>query len=204
MNGTKYSPTVLLVEDEAELADVYAEWLAGSYHVLTARSASEAITSMTEDVDVVLLDRQLPDQPGIEVLQRLRDGEYDCKVAMVTAYEPDEDILDTGFDEYITKPVTEHELQSTVRRLLRRRVYSHQIQEYFAVVSQLAAVNDAENSSELVDTQDLEELREKKAELRAELEQIENSFTPTDFAATLRDIEEVDLTALHLDSAHSS
>jgi len=78
------------------------------HEVRTAYSGEEALEKVDEDVDIVLLDRllpDLPDLPGDEVLERVRERGLDCRVVMVTAVDPDFDIVELPVDEYIHKPV---------------------------------------------------------------------------------------------------
>lgn len=110
-------PTVLVVEDNHELADMYAEWLNEPIVVRTAYDGEAALTLMNDTIDVVILDRHLPEQSGDDVLTQLRE-KYDCRVAMVTVAEPDLDDLEMEFDDYLTKPVQQNELRTTVEHLL--------------------------------------------------------------------------------------
>ena len=111
-------PNVLIVEDERELADLYGEWLEmAGCSVRTAYDGRAAIEYLDSEVDVVLLDRRLPEIRGKQVLERIRDSERDCSVAMVTAVEPEVDIVEMGFDEYIVKPVEQAELTDLVDEL---------------------------------------------------------------------------------------
>ena len=116
-------PLVLVVEDEPDLADLYATWLSESYRVRTAYGGHEAIEKLGSEVDVMLLDRRMPDLPGDEVLEVVRDRGLDCRVAMVTAVEPDFDIVAMGFDDYLVKPVSREDLQETVSNLVVRNEY---------------------------------------------------------------------------------
>lgn len=119
MTGTdrRERPTVLVVDDEADALDAYAFWLADSYRVLTAESGDEALERI-DDVDVVLLDRRMPDRSDDEVLEAIREQGFDCRVVMVTAVDPDFDIVDLGFGTYLTKPIDEDDLDATGERLL--------------------------------------------------------------------------------------
>lgn len=94
--------TILVVDDNRPLADGFARILAEEYEVLTAYEGKRALELFTESIDVVLLDRRLPDIPGDEVLAEIREREYDCSVAMVSAGEPDPSL---DCDAYLTKPV---------------------------------------------------------------------------------------------------
>lgn len=112
------SATVLVVEDDAALAELYADWLRADYAVEVATGGEAALERLSEGgVDVVLLDRHMPDVTGDEVLVTVRDWGLDARVAMVTGVTPELDILNLGFDDYLTKPVDRETLVGTVRRL---------------------------------------------------------------------------------------
>jgi CheY-like chemotaxis protein len=111
--------TVLVLEDEQGLAQLYATWLDGDYAVRTATTAAEARQRATADVDVALIDRRLPDEPGDEVLSWLRDRPFECGSAMLTAVHPGEDLLELPVDDYLLKPVDRSEVLETVERLDR-------------------------------------------------------------------------------------
>jgi DNA-binding response OmpR family regulator len=109
-------PRVLVVDDDPQVAGLYAEWLADDYRVTTADGGEAALDAIEEldRVDAVLLDRRMPDLAGDLVLVLLRDRGIDCPVAMVTAVEPDVDVVSLGFDDYLTKPAERAELRETV------------------------------------------------------------------------------------------
>jgi len=115
--------TVLVVDDESSLADLYAHWLSDRYDVRTAYGGKEALETMDDDVDVIFLDRRMPDMSGDDVLERLRARNYDIRVAMVTAVDPDFDVLDMECDDYLVKSVTKEDLVKTVEKLLRLAEY---------------------------------------------------------------------------------
>ncbi|PSQ11434.1 hypothetical protein BRC93_05455 [Halobacteriales archaeon QS_5_70_15] len=108
-------PSVLIVDDDRDLADLYATWLQDDYYTRTVYSGRDALDELHDGIDVVLLDRRLPDIPGDEVLVTLRDRGMDCRVSMVTAVNPGFDILELGFDDYLTKPIDREELRRTRR-----------------------------------------------------------------------------------------
>ena len=118
-------PTVLVVEDDEELAEMYALWLGDEYDVRTANGGRSGLEQFDTDVDIVLLDRRMPNYSGDEVLKDINAHEHTCPVAMLTAVEPDVDIVDLPFDEYITKPVDRSELLYTVRRLVNQARSGH-------------------------------------------------------------------------------
>jgi CheY-like chemotaxis protein len=110
--------TVLVVDDEPGLVDLYVAFLEPEYDVRTATNGDEALQACDETVDVVLLDQRMPDMSGDEVLAELRQRNFDVRVAMLTAVEPDQDIVDMSFDDYKTKPVERSDLLSLVDTLL--------------------------------------------------------------------------------------
>jgi len=131
-------PLVLVVEDERDLSELYRTWLAKSYRVRTAHDGRTALDELGEDVDIVLLDRRMPDLSGDEVLDRIRERGLDCRVAMVTAVEPDVDIVEMAFDDYLVKPVTEEELLGTTENLRIRDEYDDGVKQLFSLASKKA------------------------------------------------------------------
>jgi len=91
---------VLVVDDEPELTRLYSAFLEPVYDVVTARSEETALAQVDESVDVVLLDRRMPDLSGDEVLARLDELSLDVQVTMLTAVEPKRGIVALPFDEY--------------------------------------------------------------------------------------------------------
>lgn len=111
-------PTVLLVEDHVALAGLYESWLADDCEVRVAHDCETAYDALDDAVEVALLDRQLPDGSGDEVLNEIRARELDCRVSMVSAIDADQDVDGLDFDTYLQKPITRGELRETVERLL--------------------------------------------------------------------------------------
>lgn len=116
---------LLLVEDELELAKALTVALerhdAVVDHVATLDFARSAVEDGNHDV--ILLDRQLPDGDGIELIRHLRDRNSQIPVIVITARGSlPERIggLDDGADDYITKPFAVEELLARIRAVLRR------------------------------------------------------------------------------------
>ena len=160
-------PRVLVVDDDKDLADTYAVWLSDRCETETAYGGVQARKNLHDGLDVVLLDRRMPSIPGDTVLEEIRERNIDCQVAMLTAVEPDTDIIDLSFDEYLVKPVTQSALLEAVDDLLLRADFSEDAQRYFAM----------ESKSEALDVRDERNLRdpEAAAELRAETERAEST-----------------------------
>jgi len=124
-NGAK--PLILVVEDEAALVTMLRYNLEKQgFRVDEAGDGQEALTRIAETPpDIVLLDWMLPVMSGIEVCRQIRRGSStrDLPVIMVTARTEDADAvrgLNTGADDYITKPFNMEALLARVRALLRR------------------------------------------------------------------------------------
>ena len=97
--------TVLVVDDNRAVADTYAAFLDGEYAVRTAYGGEAALEALDASVDVMLLDRRMPDRSGDEVLAETNSRALDPRVVMLTAVDPDFDIVDMPFDAYVVKPV---------------------------------------------------------------------------------------------------
>ena len=122
-------PMVLVVEDEASLAAMLRYNLEKQgFDVEEAVDGQEAIARIAESPpDIVLLDWMLPVMSGIEVCRQIRrrPATRDLPVIMVTARSEDQDAvrgLNTGADDYITKPFSMDALLARMRALLRRAV----------------------------------------------------------------------------------
>jgi len=120
-------PLVLVVEDEAALATMLRYNLEKQgFRVEEAADGQEALTRVSETrPDLVLLDWMLPVMSGLEVCRQLRrrPATRDLPVIMVTARSEDQDAvrgLNTGADDYITKPFNMDALLARMRALLRR------------------------------------------------------------------------------------
>lgn len=120
-------PTVLVVEDETALVTLLRYNLErAGYRVLTATDGEEALLLAAEETpDLVLLDWMLPQLSGIEVCRRLRSRQEtrNVPILMLTARSEEADRirgLDTGADDYLTKPFSMTELLARIRAVMRR------------------------------------------------------------------------------------
>ncbi|MFB6152347.1 MAG: response regulator [Haloarculaceae archaeon] len=187
------TPVVLIVEDEPDVAETYNLWLADDYEVRMAHSGDEGLNELDEDVDVVLLDRMMPGLSGDEVLERIRERGYECRVAMVTAVEPDFDILEMGFDAYLCKPIKSDQLHETVESLLDRTQYDDLLQEYYSLVEKQATLEATKSSAELAENEEYLGLQDRIADLKEELSETLGSIeSDEDFIATLRGLSDAE------------
>ena len=180
--------TVLVVEDQERLADLYETWLATEYEVRTAHTAAEAEELLDGEIDIGLLDRRLPDGSGDDVLEMIRDAGIDARVAMVTAVDPDFDILEMGFDDYIVKPVTERDLHDIAEQLLERDQYSGDLKRYYALASKRATLESEKSADELDASTEYEELLKEFTDLRETLRKRGENLDKTDYDALFQEL----------------
>jgi DNA-binding response OmpR family regulator len=188
------SPVVLIVDDEGVVADVYAELLDEEYECQVAYSGEAAIEAYGPNVDVVLLDRRIPDIPGDEVLTALRGKDGDSRIAMVTAVQPDFDVLDMGFDDYLVKPVTPEALRGTVAKLVELSAYSAGVRRYYALASKRACLETEKSPGELAGNADYQRLLDEISALESRLERTVCAFSAVDYNDAFRDIQSERLT----------
>lgn len=169
--GCSSDPKILIVEDERDLADLYSTWLSDDYAVTTTYRGPQALEVLDETFEVVLLDRRMPDMSGGEVLEEIREQDYDCRVAMVTAVEPDLDIIEMSFDDYLVKPISESELRTMVTQLLKLVTYDDQLQEYYAAASKKATLDATMDEEQLVESVDYTDLTERIDGLKEQLDE---------------------------------
>ena len=117
---------ILLVEDEEKLARmVELELRYEGYEVTKAFNGRDGLEqALSGDFDLVLLDIMLPQMSGMEVLRRIRREQLPLPVIMLTARDNVVDKvsgLDSGADDYVTKPFAIEELLARIRAALRKR-----------------------------------------------------------------------------------
>jgi two-component system phosphate regulon response regulator PhoB len=122
------SATVMVVEDEPAIQELIAFNLRQAGHrALRADSAEDALRLVQEALpDLILMDWMLPGASGIELARRLRSDKRtkEIPIIMLTARTDEQDKLlglDTGADDYITKPFSPRELNARIKAVLRRR-----------------------------------------------------------------------------------
>ena len=118
---------ILLVEDESAIREMMRMALErAGYEVYEAEDAAKAERQLAEGLpDLVLLDWMLPGISGIELARRLRKDEYtrELPIIMLTARSEEDDRirgLESGADDYVTKPFSPRELIARIKAVLRR------------------------------------------------------------------------------------
>jgi len=166
------SGTVMVVDDEQDVTDLYATYLRDYYDVRTAYDGEEALEKIDDTVDIVLLDRRMPGLSGDEVLEEIRERGFDCRVVMVTAVDPDFDIMDMPFDDYVNKPIDRDELVEEVERQLVLDTYSSKLDEYIQRRAKLSVLEEQKTRQELDDNDRYQELKVVTESLRTDLERM--------------------------------
>lgn len=119
------SANILLVEDDTFLREGLVELLTNeSYKITAAENAIKARTYLNmTDFDLVILDVRLPDGSGLDICREIRADGKTMPVLFLTACDDENEIvagLDSGADDYVTKPFGIKILLSRIRALLRR------------------------------------------------------------------------------------
>jgi DNA-binding response OmpR family regulator len=122
--GLMAGPMVLLVDDDARLREIVGMALEGEgYRVRGAASAEEAVKLLErDDPDLLILDVMLPGKDGFELCREIRTRSP-LPILMLTAKTDTVDVvvgLESGADDYVTKPFVTKELVARIRALLRR------------------------------------------------------------------------------------
>ncbi len=117
---------ILVVEDEKKVASFIKKGLEEEHYAVDIAYDGEEGLDLAQinEYDLILLDIMLPKLDGMEVLRRIRGNGSSVPILILTAKDSVEDIvtgLDTGSDDYLTKPFSFAELVARVRALLRRK-----------------------------------------------------------------------------------
>jgi len=117
---------LLLLEDDDLLAESLAESLKDNGYLVDLAASLKAAKSLmaTEDYELAILDVGLPDGSGLDLLAQWRRQKRDTPILILTARDTWEDKvigLETGADDYLTKPFHEAELMARLKALLRRQ-----------------------------------------------------------------------------------
>ncbi len=112
-NTGESETTVLFVDDEPELLEVYELLCESMYEVLIAQGGPEALEMFDSDIDFAFFDRRMPEMTGSEVIETLRDQGYETPMGIISAVDPDVE-SGTACASYLTKPIDVEQIENTV------------------------------------------------------------------------------------------
>jgi CheY-like chemotaxis protein/HPt (histidine-containing phosphotransfer) domain-containing protein len=127
-------PSVLLVDDEIEIIELYESHLQGMpVQCLQAMDGAEALEILDKTLpDVIVLDLKMPNMSGMELLSHVRRKFPDIPVIFASGYSDRSDIinmLNMGAFAFLAKPVSREQFLNAVRNGLRERMVRHQVQK---------------------------------------------------------------------------
>ncbi len=134
--------TILVVDDEAAIADLLKFNLQkNGYKVLNAYDGRTGLElALTKKPDLILLDVMLPKMDGFEVCRKIRESDKNVPILMLTAREEEIDKvfgLESGADDYITKPFSIRELMARIKANLRRGGSAEEGEDSVIVIDKL-------------------------------------------------------------------
>src|SRR5512137_410122 len=125
-------PRILIIDDEKNIRDVFSLLLEDhGYEVETAETGAAGVErARLFGPDAVLLDMNLPDIPGLEVLAKLREAHPETGIVIITAYGTIRSAVEAtklGAYAYLEKPVDNEEMLLTIARILEVRTLREQV-----------------------------------------------------------------------------
>lgn len=115
---------ILVIEDDRQTAETIRDVMKDYYAVDIAYSGEDGeYQASVNEYDVIVLDVMLPDMDGVEVCKKIRENEINTPIIMLTGKTEIKDkvtALDSGADDYLTKPFKFAELLARIRALMRR------------------------------------------------------------------------------------
>lgn len=175
-SGESEGENVLIVEDEESLAKLFAKQIGDEYDTTVVTHAGNAIANISVETDYVLLDRKLPGMSGDKVLEYIVSQPYDISVIIISAIDPDQNVIHQPYDEYITKTVDDGEIKEAMERVEKKNRFVELLGEYVKKAETWEVVQSNLSSAESdmdVDVgileDDLDELADEFATLAVEL-----------------------------------
>lgn len=119
---TKTSKKIFVIEDDALYREALSDYLSDNYEVMTAESGETALKALSNGhTDLILLDINLPDQDGVEILKKIKSSRPRLPVIMLTAVESIPKVVESiklGAYDYLLKPINFETLLLTINRAL--------------------------------------------------------------------------------------
>ncbi len=183
---------VLVVDDSEGYRDLYSLWLAPDCAVRTAADGSAALAELDDGVDIVLLDRELPEQTGLEVARSIEASAHTPFVVMVSSVHPDFDLVEHPVDKYVRKPVERADIRGVVETYGAQQAYLTALDDLFGLTARKATIEAHKSEAELADSEAYARLEERVTEKRREAHEAmadARSDWETTFRACTKDLE---------------
>lgn len=113
--------TVLLAENDSKMRGIYRTWLADDlrWKVREAEDGAKVLETLDSEVNVLVLDRELPKISGSELVDRLPETQFDGSVLVVSGHEQDESLGKADVAGYLTKPFSKETFIESLEQQLR-------------------------------------------------------------------------------------
>jgi DNA-binding response OmpR family regulator len=137
---------ILIIEDERETADLYNRYLNDEYKTEIATSGKQALSKLSVDTDLLLLDLNLPQMGGQEILKRINNDKVENsnpKVIVITTRKPPGEVIRKDIDKYKIKPVYQDELLNVIEEIALQNKFHHISRILFQKQSKLNALSEA-------------------------------------------------------------
>jgi DNA-binding response OmpR family regulator len=188
------APSVLVADDEEDVAEAYALKLRDGYEPEVAFGGEAALEKAGDHLAAMLLDRRMPDIHGDDVLVKLREQGYDFPIIMVTAVDPDLNILEMDFDDYLCKPVDKDVLVATLDQHVDHAGTDPRLEEFFSLLSKLSVLEAERTPTELKQDEEFNRLKQRAVKLSNELRESMDNFE--EVVETYRSLERGSSTTL--------
>jgi CheY-like chemotaxis protein len=160
---------------------MYLDWL--REEGVTAQGAAngeEAIEKWTSDIDVVFLDRRMPELSGDKVLSRKRKEGDETPVAVLTAVDIELSDTEMDFDDYISKPVSSDDIIQVAKELLIMDNMRTEVREFINAAMKLQKLDQRHTQEELSTHDQYNSLRSKCDRLLRELSNNKGDLTESE------------------------
>ncbi|MFC7057632.1 HalX domain-containing protein [Halovenus salina] len=157
---------------------MYAAYLKDDFTVSVTYGGEAAIDAVDDTTDIVLLDRRMPVVTGNEVLAYIDEQGFDCRVAMVTAVNPDFDIIDLRIDDYLVKPVSHEDIRQTVERMLKLEAYNERMQKLTSKKLKRNVLELEKTRAQLSESNEFQQLNDDIDQLEEEVDSITAELDP--------------------------
>lgn len=163
---------VMIIEDDKMVCDLYEKILEKEYNVSKANNGEEALKKVSSEIDLILLDRRLPDKEGLEIMKEIKNNpKYEeIPIMMLTGLEPDFNIDEMPLEDYLEKPINPSDLRQSVEKIIYKCEYEEEYQKISDNLHKYNKILEQENNINTEKEEKLKQLRKdiKKSNLKLE------------------------------------